>query len=61
LPADVRAGDLLAVPSTGAYHHSMASNYNSVPRPPIIAVAGGQSWPIVRRETVDDLLRRDVG
>lgn len=43
LPADVRAGDLLAVPGTGAYHHSMASNYNLTPRPPIIAVADGAS------------------
>jgi diaminopimelate decarboxylase len=61
LPADVRYGDLLAVPSTGAYHYSMASNYNLVPRPPIIAVADGRSWPLVRRETVEDLLLRDVG
>ncbi len=61
LPADVRAGDLLVVPGTGAYHHSMASNYNLVPRPPIIAVGGGRSWPVVRRETADDLQLRDIG
>jgi diaminopimelate decarboxylase len=61
LPADIRAGDLLAVPGTGAYHHSMASNYNLTPRPPIIAVAGGTDWPLVRRETIDDLLSRDLG
>jgi diaminopimelate decarboxylase len=61
LPADVRAGDLLAIPSTGAYHHSMASNYNLIPRPPLIALADGQSRTLVRRETVEDLLRRDVG
>jgi diaminopimelate decarboxylase len=61
LPADVRAGDLLAVPGTGAYCRSMASNYNHVPRPPVIAVAGGKARVIVRRETEDDLLRLDVG
>jgi diaminopimelate decarboxylase len=61
LPADVRPGDLLAVPCTGAYHHSMASNYNQVARPPVIAVRGGRAWPLVRRETAEDLIRRDVG
>jgi diaminopimelate decarboxylase len=61
LPADVRAGDLVAVPGTGAYCRSMASNYNHVARPPVVAVAGGRSRVIVRRETVDDLMRLDVG
>ncbi len=61
LPADVRAGDLLAVPGTGAYCRSMASNYNHVPRPPVVAVADGAARLIVRRETEDDLLRLDVG
>jgi diaminopimelate decarboxylase len=61
LPADVRHGDLLAVPSTGAYHHSMASNYNLTPRPPLIGVAEGRGRVLVRRETVDDLLARDLG
>ena len=61
LPADVKAGDLLAVPGTGAYCRSMASNYNHVPRPPVVAVVDGESRVIVRRETVDDLLRLDVG
>ncbi len=61
LPADVRPGDLLAVPCTGAYHHSMASNYNLVPRPPVLAVRDGGVRPLVRRETFDDLLTRDVG
>jgi diaminopimelate decarboxylase len=61
LPPDIRGGDLLAVPSTGAYHHSMASTYNLVGRPPIVVVADGRSWPIVRRETTADLLSRDVG
>ena len=61
LPADVRPGDLLAVPCTGAYHHSMASNYNQIARPPVIAVRGGRAWPLIRRETAEDLIRRDVG
>ena len=59
--ADVRAGDLLAVPGTGAYCRSMASNYNHVPRPPVVAVRGGASRVIVRRETEADLLALDVG
>jgi diaminopimelate decarboxylase len=61
LPADVQPGDLLAVPGTGAYCRSMASNYNHVPRPPVIAVRDGASRLIVRRETVEDLLALDVG
>jgi len=61
LPADTRPGDLVAVPGTGAYCRSMASNYNHVPRPPVVAVAGGRSRVIVRRETVDDLMALDVG
>jgi diaminopimelate decarboxylase len=61
LPADVAPGDLLAVPGTGAYCRSMASNYNHVPRPPVIAVAEGSARVIVRRETEDDLLALDVG
>jgi diaminopimelate decarboxylase len=61
LPADVQPGDLLAVPGTGAYCRSMASNYNHVPRPPVVAVRGGQARVIVRRETVADLLALDVG
>jgi diaminopimelate decarboxylase len=61
LPADVRAGDLLAVAATGAYGRSMASNYNHVPRPPVIAVADGASRVLVRRETEDDLLALDQG
>ncbi|MCP2246025.1 diaminopimelate decarboxylase [Lentzea aerocolonigenes] len=60
LPADVHAGDLLAVPVTGAYHHALASNYNQVCRPPVVAVRDGVARPIVRRETEEDLLRRYV-
>ncbi|AVT38872.1 diaminopimelate decarboxylase [Plantactinospora sp. BB1] len=61
LPADVQPGDLLAVPGTGAYCRSMASNYNHVPRPPVVAVRDGRARLIVRRETEDDLLNLDVG
>ena len=61
LPADVQPGDLLAVPGTGAYCRSMASNYNHVPRPPVVAVRDGASRVIVRRETEADLLALDVG
>jgi diaminopimelate decarboxylase len=61
LPADIRPGDLIAVPGTGAYCRSMASNYNHVPRPPVVAVRDGQARVIVRRETEEDLLALDVG
>ncbi|WP_026929515.1 diaminopimelate decarboxylase [Glycomyces tenuis] len=61
LPADVAPGDLIAVPGTGAYCRSMGSNYNHVPRPPVIAVRHGEARVILARETVDDLLRLDVG
>jgi diaminopimelate decarboxylase len=59
LPADLRAGDLLAVACTGAYHHSMASTYNMVGRPPLVAVKDGRIRELVRRETIADLLSRD--
>lgn len=61
LPVDVQPGDLVAVPGTGAYCRSMASNYNHVPRPPVVAVRDGRARLIVRRETEDDLLALDVG
>lgn len=61
LPADLAPGDLIAVPATGAYCRSMASNYNHVLRPPVVAVNDGESRVIVRRETEEDLLRLDVG
>ncbi len=60
LPADVVSGDLLAVPVTGAYCRPLASNYNHLGRPPVVAVRDGNARLIVRRETVDDLLRLDV-
>ncbi|SOJ56784.1 Diaminopimelate decarboxylase [Mycobacterium simulans] len=61
LPADIHPGDLLAVACTGSYHHSMASNYNMVGRPPLVAVKHGRIRELVRRETVADLLSRDCG
>ena len=61
LPDDLTPGDLLAVPATGAYCRSMASNYTPAPRPPVVAVRGGSARLIVRRETEDDLLRLDCG
>ncbi|MGC0143271.1 diaminopimelate decarboxylase [Pseudactinotalea sp. Z1732] len=61
LPAGISRGDLLAVPVTGAYGRSMASNYNLVPRPGVVAVQDGAAREIVRRESVADLLALDVG
>ncbi|TQF73323.1 diaminopimelate decarboxylase [Rhodococcus spelaei] len=60
LPSDLHPGDVLAVPGTGAYHHSLASTYNAVGRPPIVAVRDGRSRELIRRETVEDLLRREA-
>ncbi|MCM3660633.1 diaminopimelate decarboxylase [Georgenia satyanarayanai] len=61
LPDDVTAGDLLAVPATGAYGRSMASNYNLLPRPGVLAVGAGKARFIVRPETEDDLLALEMG
>ena len=61
LPADVRPGDIAAIPATGAYGWAMASNYNYLTRPPVVAVIDGVARVIVRGETEDDLLARDMG
>jgi diaminopimelate decarboxylase len=61
LPADLAPGDLVAVAATGAYCRSMASNYNYVPRPPVVAVRDGASRVLLRRETPEDLLALDEG
>ncbi len=61
LPADTAVGDLLAMPVTGAYGHSMGSNYNKITRPPVVFAANGDARLVVRRETYDDLLRADIG
>ena len=60
LPANLSVGDLVCVTATGAYNYSMASNYNRTPRPPVILVADGHATEIVRRETIEDILRLDV-
>jgi diaminopimelate decarboxylase len=60
LPSDIVPGDLLATPATGAYGRSMASNYNHVPRPPVVAIRNGKARVIVRRENEADLLALDV-
>ena len=61
VPADIAPGDLLAVPGTGAYCRSMASNYNHALRPPVVAVRDGVTTVLLRRETEDDLLATDLG
>jgi diaminopimelate decarboxylase len=60
LPNDIDAGDLLAIPATGAYGRSMASNYNHMTRPAVVAVTAGMARTILRRETEVDLLALDV-
>ena len=60
VPADLGVGDVLATPVTGAYTHSMSSNYNLVPRPAVVFVRDGHARVVVRRETFEDLVARDV-
>ena len=60
LPADVDAGDLLAVPATGAYGRVMSNNYNALLRPAVVAVKDGEAHELVRRDTIEDLLAWDV-
>ncbi len=60
VPADLKVGDILGTPVTGAYGHSMGSNYNKVLRPAVVFVSGGDARLVVRRETYDDLLRLDL-
>ena len=60
IPRDTRVGDILCTPVTGAYGHSMGSNYNMVLRPPVVFVKEGEARLVVRRETYDDLVSRDV-
>lgn len=60
VPADVRPGDLVAVAATGAYCRSLASNYNHVPRPAVVAVKEGRARLIIRRESIDDLMSLDI-
>lgn len=60
LPSDIATGDLLAVATTGAYGRAMASNYNNLPRPAVVAVRDGRARVLIRRETYDDILRLDA-
>jgi diaminopimelate decarboxylase len=60
LPADLAPGDLLAVAATGAYCYSMASSYNRLPRPAVVAVRDGEARALLRRETIEDQLRLEV-
>ena len=55
----IEAGDLIAVLATGAYNYSMSSNYNRVPRPPVVLVKDGKSAVIVKREDYNDIIRND--
>jgi diaminopimelate decarboxylase len=61
VPSDLAVGDLLAMPVTGAYGHSMGSNYNKISRPPVVFAADGAARLVVRRETYADLLATDLG
>ena len=61
LPSDIVPGDVLAIPATGAYGRSMASNYNHILRPPVVVVRDGQSKVIIRREKISDLLALEEG
>ena len=61
VPSNIAVGDLLAMPVTGAYGHSMGSNYNKITRPPVVFVADGEHRLVVRRETYADLLATDLG
>ena len=60
VPAGLQVGDLIATPVTGAYGHSMGSNYNKVTRPPVVFVRNGEARLVVRRETYEDLVRLDM-
>ena len=60
MPKDIQRGDLLACLTTGAYHYSMASNYNRIPRPPVVMLNNGESYVAVKRETIEDLARLDI-
>jgi diaminopimelate decarboxylase len=60
VPSGLAIGDVLATPVTGAYGHSMGSNYNKVTRPPVVFVSNGNARLVVRRETNEDLTRLDI-
>ncbi len=57
---EIKKGDIMCIMSTGAYNYSMSSNYNRIPRPPVVMVSGGESKVVVKRETYEDIIRNDV-
>ena len=57
---EIKVGDTIAVLGTGAYNYSMASNYNRIPRPPIVALRGGEKKIVVKRESFEDMIRNDL-
>jgi diaminopimelate decarboxylase len=61
IPANVKVGDLMVTPVTGAYGYSMASNYNKIGRPAVVFVSNGNARLVVRREEYEDLVRLDIG
>ncbi|MCR5151055.1 MAG: diaminopimelate decarboxylase [Clostridiales bacterium] len=60
MPSSTKRGDIIAVCTTGAYNYSMASNYNRIPRPPVVMLSNGQDYIAVKRETIDDIVRLDI-
>ena len=60
LPADIVRGDIIAVLTTGAYNYSMASNYNRLPKPPIVMISGGRDYVAVKRESLEDVCKNDI-
>ncbi len=60
MPRDIQRGDLIACLTTGAYHYSMASNYNRIPRPPVVMLRDGESYVAVKKETVEDIVKLDI-
>ncbi len=60
MPSDIERGDLLACLTTGAYHYSMASNYNRIPRPPVVMLCDGESYLAVKRESLEDIVKLDI-
>ena len=60
LPADIVRGDMIAVLTTGAYNYSMASNYNRLPKPPIVMISGGRDYVAVKRESLEDVCKNDI-
>ena len=60
MPRDIKRGEIIACLTTGAYHYSMASNYNRIPRPPVVMLNAGESYFAVKRESLEDIVDLDV-